>query len=158
LRAYPECANQTLDFNKTPLHLIVEVINDTNLPTVFEIIKIFSEFDGNFTWPARQSGNQTPFSMLLEKLGTLKDKATCLQIIRYLIGKYPKIDMFQRKECAAMIRKNFEELVGEYKPIESWKEETNMDMDIDLKSELKELIEENEAEFLVKFDAEKKKG
>jgi hypothetical protein len=154
LKADAYCANQTLNLDKTPLHLLVEVLNDTNLPKVFEIIQIFSKFGGNFSWPARQSGYQTPFSMLLERLATRQDKAICIQIIRFLIGKYQRIDSFQREKCANLIQKYFKELADDYQVIESWKEETNENMD--WKSELAKLIEENEAVFLVKFDFQMK--
>jgi hypothetical protein len=153
LEADPDCANQTLHFDKTPLHLITEVLDDTNLHKAFEIVQIFSKFNGNFSWPARKSGNQTPFSMILERLATLQDKETCLQLIRYLISKYPKIDMFQRKKCAAIIRQHFQEIVDKYQVIENWKEEAG---DEDWKLELEKLILENETEFLVKFDVQKK--
>jgi hypothetical protein len=156
LIANPECANQTLNFDKTPLHLLAAVLNDTNLPKVFEIIRVFSEYNGDFSWPARKNGNQTPFSMLLEKMASLKDKVVCLKIIRFLISNYSRIDMFQREKCAEIIRKNFEELIDEYQVIENWKEETYNNMD--WKSELAKLIVENEAEFLVKFDIQKRKN
>jgi hypothetical protein len=120
------------------------------LPKVFEIIKIFAKFGGNFSWPARKSNNQTPFSILLEKLKDLKDKATCVQIIRYLITKYPRIDEFQRKKCACLIRQHFGELIDEYQVIESWKDETVNSKE---KCQLIKLIKENEAKFLVKLDA-----
>jgi Ion transport protein len=143
-----------LNFDKTPLHLVAELLNDDNLPTVFEIIQIFSKFGGDFSWPARRSDNQTPFQMLLEKLATLQDKDTCLQVIRYLIGKYPRIDKFQREKCANLIRQNFGELIEKYRVVESWSEKTDQVMDWE--SELVNLIKKNEAEFLVKFDVQKK--
>jgi Ion transport protein len=153
LEADAECANQTLDFNKTPLHLLTDVLDDTNLPTVFEIIQLFSKFGGNFSWPARKSGNQTPFSMLLEKLATLQDKATGSKIIRSLINKYPRIDMFQRKNCAEVIRRNFDGMYEEYQVFANWQEETQ---EVNYwKSELVKLLAKNEAKFLVMFDMKK---
>jgi hypothetical protein len=154
LEADADCVNQTFNFDKTPLHLITEVLDDSNLSKVVVIIHIFSEFDGNFSWPARQSDNQTPFSMLLEKLATLKDKATCLQVIRYLITKNAKIDIFHKEKCAGIIRQHFVELVDEYQAVENWKEESNEVKD--WKSDLEKLIVESEAEFLVKFDDQKR--
>jgi Ion transport protein len=153
LEADAECANQTLDFNKTPLHLLIDIIDDKNLATAFEIIKIFSKHDANFSWPARRSKNQTPFCQLLGKLQTLKKRTTCIKIIRFLVKKYPKIDMFQREKCSKSIRYHFPELMDEYQAIERWKEET--DEDIDWKMELETLIVENEAKFLIKFDSQK---
>jgi hypothetical protein len=148
-----DCANQTLKSDKTPLHLLAGVLKENNLSIVFEIVKIFSKFGGNFSWPARKSENQTPFSMLLEKLSPMKDKVTCVQIIRYLIARYPRIDEFQREKCAHLIREHFEELVDEYQVIESWKDET---VNSNEKCQLIKLIKENEAKFLVKLDALKK--
>jgi Ion transport protein len=158
LNADADCANQTLEFDKTPLHLLTGVLKEENLPKVFEIIKIFSKFGGNFSWPARKSDNETPFSMLLEKLATLKDKETCLQIIRYLIAKYPRIDEFQRKKCAGFIRQHFKELIGEYQVIESWKDEIISFENLNSRSQLIKMIKQNEAKFLIKFiDLEKTK-
>jgi hypothetical protein len=91
--------------------------------------------------------------MLLEKFTTLQDKATCLEIIRYLIEKYPKIDMFQREKCAKLIHEHFEQLIDEYQVIENWKEETIKNMD--WKKELVNSIKQNDADFLVKFNIQK---
>jgi hypothetical protein len=127
-------------------------MDDTNLPVVFDIIKIFSKFGGDFSWPAHKSGNQTPFSLLLEKLATLKDKDTCIKIIKFLIEKYPSIDKFQREKCTNLIQTHFQELIDEYVMTQNREEAKNMN--VDSKSELEMLLKMNEAEFLVKFDTQ----
>jgi hypothetical protein len=91
-------------------------MKNSNLPKVFEVIQLFAKHNGNFSWPARKTGNETPFSMLLEKLAKLKKKeekegekknkkSIPLKIIRFLIDKYSKIDMFQEDKCAEIIQK-----------------------------------------------------
>jgi hypothetical protein len=157
LEADTFCANQTLNFDKMPLHLVAGVVDDTNIQTVFKIIQLFSKFRGNFSWPACKSDNQTPFSMLLEKFATLQNKATCLKIIRYLIERYPKIDKYQKERCAELIGKHFEEVFVDYQNqvVGNWKEEAEENI-MDWKQKLADLMEENQAEFLLQLDFLKK--
>jgi hypothetical protein len=124
---------------------------------VFEIIQLFAKYNGNFSWPARKSENETPFSMLLEKLAEVEKKPICLKIIRFLINKYPKIDMFQKEKCAKIIENYFGELSSEYedKIVKNREEETEETQhhhhhhhELML---LQKLIVDNETEFLVKF-------
>jgi hypothetical protein len=158
LEADADCANQTFKADKTPLRLVVELIDDFNVNQVFEIIKVLSEYGANFSWPAHRSDGETPFSVMLKNLGQLEDKPVAASILRYLLQKYPLIDKFQEDQCAILMQEHFKDLIGEYKPEERWMELGDDWSDVRLQASEKSwwlklvtLLKHNEAEFLMRL-------
>jgi hypothetical protein len=159
LEADPDCANQTFQGDKKPLHLVSELVNDFNVHQVFQIIKILVNYGACFSCPAHRSDGETPFFVLLKKLARLKDKASSLSIIRYLIQKYPQIGKFQKEECASLMREHFNELIVEENPEKNWVAPTDNWKRVSLETtnlywwrELAASLKRCEPEFLIRLE------
>jgi ankyrin repeat protein len=77
-------ANPTNCNELTPLHIVIDNLNDNNADQVFEAIKVLLEFDADMNCPSFKASFNTPFSLLLDKIQTLPDESKRNEILKYV--------------------------------------------------------------------------